>query len=326
MNRILVTIIIPVYNVADWIERCLLSVCNQTYTNIECIIVNDSTPDNSMQIVDRVLESYVGPIKFKVLTHEKNRGLSAARNTGVKNANGDYLFFLDSDDELYSDRVVDLFNSYIKKYGDADFFIGNYECIGAPFYLSLSSDVFCNNGKDIFYSYLKSKWYVMACGKFIKRSFFMENEMWFKKGVLHEDELFSFRLAFYASTMVTVYEKIYKYKIRNNSIASNRGLKNYVDLQTIIFENYALTKSEQGLDKQKHVISYFISVLFGFTRSVMNCSLIPAFEKRHLFDCSKFMLYDLSREINLSYGKIYVESLILRMHYRLLSAFMKILG
>ena len=108
-KQVLVSIIIPVYKVENWIEGCLLSVCNQTYENIECIIVNDATPDKSMDIVESILKNYTGSIRFKIITHELNRGLSAARNFCVKAATGDYLIFLDSDDKLYCGYGVSFF-------------------------------------------------------------------------------------------------------------------------------------------------------------------------------------------------------------------------
>lgn len=80
---ILVSIIIPVNNVSDYVEECLQSVAAQTYTAIECIIVDDCGTDDSMQKVESFITNYQGPITFKILHHEHNRGLSAARNTGI---------------------------------------------------------------------------------------------------------------------------------------------------------------------------------------------------------------------------------------------------
>ena len=84
-----VSIIIPVYNVAPYIEACLKSVMGQTYTGLmECIVVDDCGTDNSMAIVERVIDEYDGAIHFHIEHHHSNRGLSAARNTGIAKANG----------------------------------------------------------------------------------------------------------------------------------------------------------------------------------------------------------------------------------------------
>ena len=94
-----VSIVIPVYNVEPYIEECLQSVMRQSYRGeIECILIDDCGTDNSMGIAVQLIEEYNGPIDIKVMHHEHNQGLSAARNTGIDAACGDYIYFLDSDD------------------------------------------------------------------------------------------------------------------------------------------------------------------------------------------------------------------------------------
>ena len=90
-----VSIIIPVYNVENYLVRCLDSVTAQTCQDIECILVDDCGNDHSVQIAEDYIQTYQGPIVFKFLHHTKNRGLAAARNTGIDAATGDYLFFPD---------------------------------------------------------------------------------------------------------------------------------------------------------------------------------------------------------------------------------------
>ena len=92
-----VSFIIPVYNVEQYVHRCFMSLLIQesAEANIECVVVDDCSPDRSMIIVNQVISNYKGNIQFKVLTHDKNYGLSAARNTGLKHATGDYIFFVD---------------------------------------------------------------------------------------------------------------------------------------------------------------------------------------------------------------------------------------
>ena len=97
-----VSFIIPIYNVEQYVLRCFMSLLAQetAEANIECVVVDDCSPDNSMNIVNQIVSDYEGNIQFEVLTHDKNRGLSAARNTGLKHAAGDYIYFVDSDDYL----------------------------------------------------------------------------------------------------------------------------------------------------------------------------------------------------------------------------------
>ena len=94
-----ISIIIPVYNVEKYIEACLHSVMAQTYTGpMECILVDDCGQDNSIGVAEKMISDYQGTIHFRILHHDHNRGQSAARNTGMDAATGEYIFFSDSDD------------------------------------------------------------------------------------------------------------------------------------------------------------------------------------------------------------------------------------
>ena len=95
-----VSIIIPIYNVEKYVAECINSVISQTYdhSKIECIIVDDCTPDNSMVIVNEIIRKYNGEMTFVICRHEHNQGVSAVRNTGIEVATGEYIYFIDSDD------------------------------------------------------------------------------------------------------------------------------------------------------------------------------------------------------------------------------------
>jgi glycosyltransferase involved in cell wall biosynthesis len=104
----MVSVIVPVYQVSDYVERCIRSVMAQTYTDIECIIVDDATRDDSIDKCEALIKEYDGPIQFRIIHHEQNRGLSVARNTGFDAANGEYVYFLDSDDYITPDCIEKL--------------------------------------------------------------------------------------------------------------------------------------------------------------------------------------------------------------------------
>ena len=118
-KNIKVSIIIPIYNVASYVERCIRSVMNQTLTKeIECIILDDCGSDNSIDIAENLISEYVGCIDFRILHHDFNRGLSAARNTGIDSAKGEYIYYLDSDDKIVPDCIEKLVSS-VKKHPDS---------------------------------------------------------------------------------------------------------------------------------------------------------------------------------------------------------------
>lgn len=121
-----ISIIIPVYNVEQYISRCVRSIIDQdnSLAIIECLFVDDCSPDNSIQIVRSIVDQYNGNISFKILTHTENKGLSVARNTGIEAAKGDYILFVDSDDWLPKDSISCFFK-ILQDYPGVDMISGN---------------------------------------------------------------------------------------------------------------------------------------------------------------------------------------------------------
>lgn len=249
----LVSVIIPIYNVEPYIKRCLLSVLNQTYQDLEIILIDDCSPDKSIDIALQVIENYPDK-KGRVIfaKHDHNQGLSAARNTGINLAKGDYLYFLDSDDELLL-NTFDLFVRKAKEYSFPDFLTADFELINATSNkadIGLKMDESCISDKnEILSLFIKRYWPVMACNKLIKRNFLLDYKIFFKEGILHEDELWSFMLANYASTMVAVPAKTYKYYIRHGSITSHVGEKNVESCCIICEEIQELLKRREMKNK-----------------------------------------------------------------------------
>ena len=120
-----VSVLVPVYNVSKFIERCLHTLFSQTYDNIQYIFVNDCTPDQSIEIIQKVLNKYPQRKEHvKIINHDKNRGLAAARNTGIENAGGEYVLHIDSDDYIELDMVELMFGK--AKEEDADIVVCDF--------------------------------------------------------------------------------------------------------------------------------------------------------------------------------------------------------
>ena len=126
-----VSIIIPIYNVSQYIKRCIDSVISQTYQNIECILVDDYSPDNSIHLAEEIINSYKGAIDFRIIHHTQNEGLSSARNSGTNVATGDYLYYLDSDDEITPGCIEKLL-ALVEKYPNVEMVQGNMQTIPSP--------------------------------------------------------------------------------------------------------------------------------------------------------------------------------------------------
>lgn len=213
----LVSVIIPLYNVEQYVEASLRSAFNQTYADIEYILIDDCSTDRTMEVVRRVMAECPHCKSLKIVRHEKNAGLSAARNTGIRNSSGKYLFFMDSDDELSGDcierHVRALENS------SADFTVANIEMVGSKSIHTKQISVALEE-KHPFVSFCARDWSVSAWNKLYKSSFIKDNALQFVAGILHEDVLWSFALARHAGKIAVVNERTYRYKIRDDSITT----------------------------------------------------------------------------------------------------------
>ena len=244
-----ISIIIPVYGVEPYIEDCLRSVMKQDYSGpLECILVDDCSPDQSIYIAKQVLKEYHGSINFRIVTHERNKGLSGARNTGIKESTGEYVYFLDSDDEITRDCISSLAEPLANK--RYDMVVGEYSVQGAEDkYQHLHvSDKEIVGHEPIISSKRMSIWYPMAVNKLYNKEFMADNKLEFCEGIIHEDELFSAKLACVMESMyVKSSASTYIYKIRNGSITTTLNINKRLDSYSKI-----LTDFRRFIDSLKH--------------------------------------------------------------------------
>lgn len=249
-----------------------MSVLNQSNLNdTEIILVDDCGTDNSMDVAKRIVDEYP-QCNIKIVSHTHNQGLSVARNTGIKHATGDYLFFLDSDDELPENTIAN-FLKYLNTTKNIDFYIGNYFIEGnfQGAQIDIGQTVLeCN--RDILEAYLKGNWYSMACGKFINRNFIIKNELWFPKRRLHEDEYFSFLLALKSNRMVVIHENVYIYKIRDNSITTKKKRKNYTDYFWIVLQQIQMLQNS-NINNNSVGCHYLINLFYSYFLSISSSNL-----------------------------------------------------
>lgn len=231
----LVSIIIPIYNVAPYIEQCLNSVKRQTYRELEVLLIDDCGTDDSIAIVNRMLsgeeEIVMDRVQYKILHHEHNRGLSAARNTGIDKAQGEWLFFLDSDDWISDDCIETLVNIATQEEG-IELAISNYMASNGTRpggTLLLPDGVYTKSLLDY---YLDYKYYVPVWNKLIRSSFLRREKLYFEEGLIHEDFLWSFCTACVVSKLAITNKVTYHYLIRDTSL-------DHLSDQTIHIYNYA---------------------------------------------------------------------------------------
>lgn len=306
-----VSIIIPVYNVEKYIIDCLESVLHQSYKDMEIILIDDCGKDNSIKLINDFLSNYKGDINVSIISHSENKGLSAARNTGIANAKGNYLYFLDSDDTLPFDAIEKLIVP-AKRY-KSDIVMGNFNIIGAKWKYVLKSYGHLNNNKSIFIDYLKNKWFVMACNKLIKKSFLIENDIEFKTNLLHEDILFSFNVASKVNNIVCIKDCTYNYIIRNNSITTNKKSKNFSDLLYIHKKNFDIIKNRiLSSEETKAISDYLVKCVFYFNQELYKQISISDYEKEKLNNCIMDFYYIQKRSYNRVSFIEWIKSLIIR--------------
>lgn len=233
-----ISIIIPVYNVEKYIVKCLQSVASQTLTKgIECIIVDDLGNDNSIQLALDFIDKYKGDIVFSIIHRKQNGGLSAARNTGIEAAKKKYLYFLDSDDEITPD-CMELMWGLIDKYGELDLVQGSfYETEKEKTTIS----PFCFPEYSINQKQIKtflltySGDIVGAQSRLVRKDFVLHHNLFFKKGIIHEDNYWTFFLAKYVRSMAFSPVRTYYHRYNPNSITGNVNVaKETLSYKTII--------------------------------------------------------------------------------------------
>ena len=218
-----VSVIVPVYNVEKYLEKCLDSLVNQTLKDIEIIIVNDGSPDNSQEIIDKYVKKYSNIKAYQ----KENGGLSDARNYGIKLATGDYIAFLDSDDYVRTDMYKKM---YEKAVG------GNFDMVVCDInYIFENSDEVQRA-----YSNLKTDTtdikkvmlniYPAAWNKIFKRKLF-QTGIEFKKGVWFEDVEFIYRMLPHVKTIGVIHESFNQYLQREGSITKSidKRIYHYID-------------------------------------------------------------------------------------------------
>lgn len=220
-----ISLIIPVYKVAPYVERCLKTVMSQTWDRFECILVDDASPDDSIARCERMIAAYEGNIRFRILHHEKNRGLSAARNTGTDAATGDYILYIDSDDMITDDCVEKLMAPLLADPGvemvyAAHMTFSDMQHMSQPSIYARERTAFkTNRAVRDFYLDPQCPMINAAWNKLTSRDFIQRNHLRFIEGQLWEDSIWTFFEMKHLSHLVFIPNVTYFYFQRSNSIS-----------------------------------------------------------------------------------------------------------
>ncbi len=242
------SIIIPIYNVESYLRECLDSVLQQSFADWETICINDGSTDNSAAILEEYGQK---DSRFKII-NQPNGGLSAARNTGLKAATGEYVLFLDSDDWLEGnalERVSEsLTNEDMLCFSGRRFFEkeGRYheaDQLKPQEYIT-GMDYYNENALSV-----RDFAFVCVVLRAYKRESLLTHELWFKERIFHEDNLFTPLACYYAEKVKVINDCLYDYRVHANSITTTGNVKRHRDLLGTANTLAAFFLPKQGFDK-----------------------------------------------------------------------------
>lgn len=241
-----VSVVVPVYNVEDYLERCLDSILNQTLKDIEVVVVNDGSPDNSQEIIDKYVKKYPNKV-FGYL--KKNGGLSDARNYGIKKCHGEYISFIDSDD--YIDK-----NMLEKMYDKAKEGYDIVVCDLLKVWDNGDRQILKNlDGLTNDYRYFALS-FPMTGNKIYKRTLF-DNTFKFKKGILYEDLEFIPSLVLKTNKIAYIPKVFYFYYQRESSIMNQIKFSDkLLDIFDVLESLEKRFKNEGKYDDYKTELEY----------------------------------------------------------------------
>lgn len=294
-----VSVIVPIYKVEKYLRECVDSILNQTYENLDVVLVNDGSPDNCPQICDKYAEK---DVRVNVV-HKKNGGLSSARNAGINAAKGEYLLFLDGDDYYgETDFIYNLVETINKYTPDAVFFWMQpfdvetkkcrYACPCLENFEKLNSISKYEALKELL---TQGKMQIAAYMYAVKKEFLVSHNFYFKEGLVSEDIDWSLRMLSKESNIKFLNAfGSYSRRGREGSITSTIGTKNINDLFSIV-KTYA-DRFRHSVNEEEQLllnyVAYQYSVLCGLLARIDDKAFVKQ-RMRELKEYKWLLTFDL---------------------------------
>lgn len=241
MNQ-LISVIVPVYNVEEFVKKCLDSLVRQSYKNLEIIVIDDGSTDNSGRICDEFAEKEKNVKVF----HRKNGGLSDARNFGIKKASGEIIAFVDSDDFVDEEYIGVMYGKMTRK--DVDVVVCGYN------FVKPKKDVLSGKNAAIKLLTEHENIDIVAWNKLYRKSLFADNEIWFPKSKKHEDTLTTYKVLSKARKVVYLDETLYFYNERPGSITKTEKIEERLTMRELAAEEaVSYFKKDSDLEQAAEV-------------------------------------------------------------------------
>lgn len=266
MNKPKVSVIIPVYNTEDYVQECIKSICNQSLNEIEIIAINDGSTDNSLTI----LKEYAKKDSRIKVHSQTNRGLSSTRNIGMELAEGEYIYFMDSDDLLHPEALDICYQKSKKENLDFVFFDGETFCEGTIFNQPIFNYQHTNGladkiykGVDIFEILINKNQYTPSvCLNFINKEFVSKFNLKFYPNILHEDQLFTCIMYMYAERVGFIPLIFFYRRVHSDSIMTRRFAWRNIQSYFIVADeliDFSKTKSIQIQTNIKKLLNQMLN-------------------------------------------------------------------
>lgn len=270
-----ISVVIPIYNVERYLDRCLMSILNQTYSELEIILVNDGSTDNSLAIAQR----YARQDERFVLVSQSNAGLSAARNTGLEIATGEYVAFIDSDDWIEPIMFEELSLFFQLEEYDFVCFRLQFDNLRRKTNFTYGKNYAVKSLSGTI-NILKDALYVKniptaVWAKIYKRSFLEKYNIQFKEGIVNEDTLFTLQVACRAIKVGFVNQVFYHAIEREGSISRSSYERLFVDMHTALVcaREEIIAKGVFDVIEPIYQCRYVKSMLYNLLQSVQRLSL-----------------------------------------------------
>ena len=276
----LISVIVPAYNVEKYIKTCLDSIIAQTYFNFEVIVINDGSTDQT----EKILNEYESNSKIRIFSQE-NGGLSAARNQGLKLANGELVCFIDSDDSVKSDYLEKLAAPFFED-SDVDITVCGYqekfENTEINHVLKSQKITGYQATKDLLIK--QQDFDVLAWNKLYRKKLFSDNHIEYPVGQIHEDNLTTYKLFFHAQKIAYIPDELYVYQRTHSEITKNRYSEEKTLKRLQVKEQMAI-EAGQYLQESNLKLAADVALLLSYFA---------------------FLDYAISRQINKSYYDAYL--------------------
>ncbi|MGN0537059.1 MAG: glycosyltransferase [Acutalibacteraceae bacterium] len=264
-NTPAISVIVPIYNVERYLPKCLKSICNQSFTNFEALLIDDGSQDNSAAIAQKICDT---DKRFHII-HKENGGLSDARNVGLQHAKGEFVVFIDSDDYIHTDYLSVLYNACIQNNADMSYcrFKYSYFKTGITLKARLSSKTGVFDKEEALDMLIRDNiLHSYAWNKMYRRTLFTENNITYPK-MFFEDIATSAKVLFHAKKLAVTNQYLYYYVKHFHSIMSTMNavkindylrsiliVRNYIQLQGA-YETYK--DAIYAFAKKAHAINVY---------------------------------------------------------------------